>query len=90
MVKLITPTKASFQKAQKKTNVHEKYFKHVYFQVNELIGMKTKTLTTVQQRPNHTQIQFFKFTVVRIVCSVYNQSENNKIHKTAGEGAISL
>ena len=43
MVKLITPTKASFQKAQKKTNVPEKYFKHVYFQVNELIAMKTKT-----------------------------------------------
>lgn len=41
-VKLITPTNTSFQKAQRKTNGYKKYFKHAYFQVNELIRMKNK------------------------------------------------
>lgn len=42
----VNHTNQSFRPGTSKGNkctIYEKYFKHTYFQVNELVGIKTKT-----------------------------------------------
>lgn len=66
-VKLITPTNTSFQKAQRKTNGYKKYFKHAYFQVNELIRMKNKHMNNCT-----TEAYGNKNPVLQVHCGQYS------------------